>query len=280
MWRAEFLPQPGKDRGARLTPRLKGLARREELARYVIDHENFPRAIVNRMWGVFFGRGFVNPVDDFNDNNQPSNPELLDELAARFKHYDHDLKKLIRWITHSNAYHLSHVANKTNDKAEHETLFSRMLMKSMSPEQLFESLVVATRAEVGENETAKKALRDQWLRDLISNFGDDEGNEVNFNGTVVQALMMMNGKAINDAIGRKDKGTVALAIVRNRGRPEGVITDLYLASLNRPPKRQEVNAILHKMPLRSPAAFRDTVLARYEDLFWALLNSNEFLLNH
>jgi hypothetical protein len=278
MKKGEFLPPGGKGRGPKMTK--QGLARREELAKDVVGHENFPRAIVNRMWGVFFGRGFVNPVDDFNDNNQPSNPDLLDELAERFKHYDYDLKKLIRWMTHSNAYHLSYVANKTNDKAEQETLFSRMVMKSMSPEQLFESLMVATRAEVGENQAAKKALRDQWLRELIANFGDDEGNEVNFNGTVVQALMMMNGKAINDAIGRKDKGTVALAIVRHRGRPEGVIADLYLASLNRRPRPQEVRSILTKMRLRDRAALRDTLVARYEDLFWALLNSNEFLLNH
>src|SRR5262249_46284242 len=160
----------------------------------------------------FFGRGFVNPIDDFNDNNQPSNPELLDELAARFKHYDYDLKKLIRWITHSNAYHLSYVANKTNDKSEHETLFARMNMKALTPEQLFESLMTATRAEQAETAKAKKDLRERWLTALIANFGDDEGNEVNFNGTIVQALMMMNGKDINDAISREKKGAVALAM--------------------------------------------------------------------
>src|SRR5205807_10290266 len=142
MWRAEFLPSGGKERGPRLDPARKGLARREELANHVIDHEMFPRAIVNRMWGLFFGRGFVNPIDDFNDNNQPSHPELLTELASRFKHYNYDQKKLIRWITHSNAYHLSYVANKTNDKVEQETQFARMNMKAMSPEQLFESLMV------------------------------------------------------------------------------------------------------------------------------------------
>src|SRR5262249_29488760 len=148
-------------------------ARREQLARFVIDHDNFPRAVVNRMWGIFFGRGFVNPVDDFNENNQPSNPELLTELAGRLKHYNYDLKKLIRWICHSKAYNLSCVANKTNDKPEHEVLFSRMLLKSMSPEQLFESLMVATRAEAAESKAAKKDLKTRWLNSLISNFGDD-----------------------------------------------------------------------------------------------------------
>src|SRR5262249_45050485 len=178
-----------------------------QLANFLVDHEMFPRAIVNRMWGLFFGRGFVNPTDDFNDNNQPTreNAELLNEVATRFKHYNYDLKKLIRWMAHSRAYHLSYVANSSNDKVEQEPLFSRMIMKAMTPEQLFESLMVATKAEQAENASGKKALRDRWLRSLISNFGDDEGNEVNFNGTVVQALMMMNGQDINAAIARKDK---------------------------------------------------------------------------
>ncbi len=138
---------------------MTGLQRREKLADFVIDHPQFPKAIVNRMWGVFFGRGFVNPIDDFNDQNQPSNPELLDELAARFKHYNYDFKKLIRWICNSNAYNLSCVANKTNDKPEQEALFSRMIMKSMSPEQLFESLMVATKAEAAESKDGKKNLK-------------------------------------------------------------------------------------------------------------------------
>ncbi len=203
---AEFLPSSGEEKhGVRLPAGMKGVQRREKLAEFIIDHPQFPKAIVNRMWGVFFGRGFVNPIDDFNDQNQPSNPELLDELAARFKHYNYDLKRLIRWICNSDPYNLSCVANKSNDKPEHEALFSRMIMKAMSPEQLFESLMVATKAEATESKTIKKDLKDKWLGTLISNFGDDEGNEVNFNGTVVQALLMMNGKDINDAIAARTK---------------------------------------------------------------------------
>jgi hypothetical protein len=277
MWRAEFLPAPGKERGPRLDPAKKGLARREALAEFLVDHEMFPKALVNRMWGLFLGRGFVNPVDDFNDNNQASNPELLDELSSRFKHYNYDLKKLIRWITHSKAYHLSYVANPTNDKPEHEAQFSRMVMKSLSPEQLFESLMTATKAEVAETAATKKALRDRWLGTLITNFGDDEGNEVNFNGTIVQALMMMNGKDINDAIARPGKGTVALALASNRA-PMVIVDRLYLAALNRKPKPHERAGVLNRIRLR--AGFRDSAKAQYEDLFWALLNSNEFLLNH
>jgi hypothetical protein len=278
--KAEFLPSGNAKVGRRLDPEKTGIARREALAEALIEHENFTRAIINRMWAVFFGRGFVNPIDDFNDNNQPSNPELLNDLALRFKNYNYDAKKVIRWICNSNAYHLSCVANKSNDKQEHESLFSRMTLKAMSPEQLFESLMVATRAEAAESKDNKKQARDRWLGSLISNFGDDEGNEVNFNGTVVQALMMMNGEDINNAIARKEKGTVALAM--KGGNNQRIINELYIAALNRPPSAREMSAIVSLFPLRAKFQKDDyqNPGRRYEDLFWALLNSNEFMLNH
>lgn len=251
--------------------------RRDQLASFLVEHENFQRAVTNRMWGVFFGRGFTNPVDDFNDQNVPSQPELLDGVATNFKQYNYDLKRLIRWICNSDAYHLSYSGNKTNEKAETDGLFSRMQLKSMSPEQLFESLMVATRAEAAESKDGRRQLRDRWLDNLVSNFGDDEGNEVNFNGTVVQALLMMNGDDINTAITRKDKGSVAMAFAKARGNPSGTINELYMAALNRPASARELSAISQKIRLR--IADKDP-MAPYYDLFWALLNSNEFLLNH
>ena len=277
MLSAEFLAPTGKERGPRLDASKKGVARREELAKHVTEHEMFTKAFVNRMWGLFYGRGFVNPVDDFNDNNQASNPELLNELSDRFKHYNYDVKKLIRWMTHSNAYHLSYVANRTNDKPEHESQFSRMVMKSFTPEQLYESLAAASSGSKSKPTAAeRKKTRDEWLSRLIANFGDDEGNEVNFNGTIVQALLMMNGKNINDAI-TAPKGTVAEAMASHKSS-DAVIRELYLAALNRPPRAVEAKRIHSMVLLRG--GLKDTPKAMYEDIFWALLNSNEFLLNH
>jgi hypothetical protein len=277
---AEFLPASEGKRPIRLPAGVNGKERREKLAEYIEDHENFPKAVVNRVWAVFLGRGFVNPIDDFNDNNQPSDPELLNELGSRFKQYNYDMKKLIRWICNSNAYQLSYVANRTNDKPEHEALFSRMILKSMSPEQLFESLMVATNAEAAETKEEKNKLRDQWMNRLIANFGDDEGNEVNFNGTVVQALLMMNGEDINVAINRREKGTVSMAVGKyGAGNPRGVIRQLYLASLNREPTDNEVKTIVAKLHL-APGFREREPAAPYRDVFWALVNSAEFMLNH
>jgi hypothetical protein len=259
---------------------ISGIERRQELADRIIEHPMFPKACVNRVWAHFFGRGFTTPIDDFNDQNEPTNPELLNELADKFKHYGYNQKDLIRWICNSNAYNLSSVANKTNDKPEVEQLFSRMPLKAMSPETLFESLMTATQSEAAKTKDGKKELRSRWMSNLIANFGDDEGNEVNFNATVVQALLMMNGADINEAIAPKDqdKGTVAMIYKKHSNNPSAIVKELYLASLNRPPTFKEtanINRALSANLLRD----RDP-RARYQDIFWALLNSNEFILNH
>jgi hypothetical protein len=290
--RATFLPGANDERGGLVGSDGKvaqGIERRAKLAEYVINHPMFPKEYVNRMWGVFFGKGFANPVDDFNDQNAPSNPELLDALSDSIKNYGYDQKELIRWICNSNAYSLSCVANSTNDATDREVLFSRMLLKSMSPEQLFESLLTATKAEAGENSKTKQEAKDKWLDALIGDFGDDEGNEVNFNGTIVQALMMMNGADINDAISREDKGTVALLMKEHNisnavnDKPAVMIRELFLATLNREPSAKEQATVLSKLRLVRPKLEADDLSKperKYQDLLWALVNSNEFLLNH
>jgi hypothetical protein len=288
--KAEFaLEKDDEGKEIQRTP-AKGGNRRQELAKFITDSKYFPKAYVNRMWAHFFGRGFTNPVDDFNPENEVSHPELLNELAAEFVHYGYDPRRLIRWICNSDAYSLSCVANKTNDKPEDERLFSRMLLKAMSPEELFESLMVATQADMFESKENLKKLSDDWMKKLTTSFGDDEGNEVTFNGTVVQALMMMNGPDINKAITRmmsadavagaitnKEKGSVALTLVK-RGSPGAIINHLYYAALNRPPTAKETVRII-EISRTAPVKTRDK-LSFWQDLFWALLNSNEFILNH
>ncbi|HEV3115922.1 MAG TPA: DUF1553 domain-containing protein, partial [Gemmataceae bacterium] len=248
--------------------------RRVKLAELITSNDYFPKAYVNRMWLHFMGRGFTNPVDDFGEHNEPSHPELVDALATAFAHYGYDTKQLIRWICNSNAYSLSSVANKTNAASELEPFFSRMLLKSMTPEELFESLLVATQAELFESKEAREELRKKWLTDLTSNFGDDEGNEVTFNGTVVQALMMMNGGYLNKAISSKGH----LVNLVKKGSPHAILDYLYLAALNRPPTSAE-SARIMKIYRTAPVKNFDG-LSFWQDVFWALLNSNEFILNH
>lgn len=258
-------------------PKETQLSRREVLANLVVNHEQFPKAYVNRMWGHFFGRGMNEnpPVDDFGEHNKVVHQELLDYLAKEFSGSGmYDPKNMIRWICSSKAYNLSVTANATNEKAEADVYFSRMLLKAMSPEQLFESLTAATAGKATKDE--KNRRRQSWIQVLTKNFGDDEGNEVSFNGTVVQALLMMNGPDLNDAV-NSPNGTPAKALDRHKGNTKAIMDDIYLAALNRKPTTKEYTTILEKLKMRRPDKDR---YAPWQDLFWALLNSNEFILNH
>ncbi|MCA9070736.1 MAG: DUF1549 domain-containing protein, partial [Planctomycetaceae bacterium] len=119
---------------------------RKTLADWVASGDNpyFTRAAVNRLWGHLFGRGIVDPVDDFSDTNPPSHPELLDFLAKEFALHDFDLKFLIRAITASKTYQLS--SRRTHKSQDDPQLFARMSVQGLTPDQLYNSLAQATGA--------------------------------------------------------------------------------------------------------------------------------------
>jgi hypothetical protein len=262
--------------GRKISPG-RDVNRRQELAKLITDpaNDDFAKAFVNRMWGHFLGRGFVHPVDDFGSHNPPSHPELLDMMAREFKSSKYDVKALIRWIMNSEAYNLTSMATAANEKDE--SLFSHMGLKPLTPEQLFDSLLVATAAHKvggGENE----ARRTNWLRQFQSAFANDEGEEGStFQGTIPQALMMMNGELMEKAVGCKPGSFLddLLSAARSHGGPADayIVNHLYLAALSRFPTARELEAARQDLN-----RFPDTV-GVMEDLFWALLNSNEFILN-
>ncbi|MFO0910259.1 MAG: DUF1549 and DUF1553 domain-containing protein [Isosphaeraceae bacterium] len=253
--------------------------RRLELGKMLADPGNLDlaKAFVNRMWGHFMGRGIVHPVDDFGAHNPPSNPELLERLAKEFQKSDYDVRALIRWITSSLAYNLTSITTKSNDKDE--TLFSHMTLKPMTPEQLFDSLLTATSAHKAGGDDASGRRRDQWLRQFVVTFANDEGDEgTSFQGTIPQALEMMNGDLMAQATGGRPGSFLAelLAEAQTQGRTPPVVymvNNLYLAALSRYPTRTEMTNASRYLN-----SFPDTIEV-LQDLFWALLNSNEFVLN-
>jgi len=281
---------------------LKGFkgTRREALAKFVTTSPYFSKAFVNRTWGHFFGKSFTkDAVDDFGDGNPPSYPELLDKLAEDWaKDYNHNPKVLVRWICNSQAYGLSSKANEWNDKTDDEVLFARMLLKPMSPEQMFESMMIATADPKLKNKETRKEDKEKWLNKLVVNFGNDEGEEGSFSGTVVQALLLMNGDDINKAISDPKDGAVA-AVVKKRGASYAslplAIDDMFMQVLNRPATQKEK----FEMTFVDRSGSKKTSLFHfrkhapgtvptdaqfwtyyYQDIMWALLNSNEFILNH
>src|SRR5690349_854048 len=228
------------------------------------------------MCGHCMGRGIVQPVDDFGPHNPPSHPELLDQLAKDFQESKYDIKALIRWIMNSEPYQLSSLMTRNNDKDE--TLFSHMTLKPMSPEQLFDSLLTATAAHKAGTGTNDDRRRDQWLRQFIFAFANDEGDEGStFQGTIPQALMMMNGNLMEQAVGCKPGSFLYDLYQRARGQRAPVlymVNHIYLAALSRTPTSRELAATQ-----RFIESYGDDPLNVLEDVFWALLNSNEFILN-
>ena len=268
----------GEDFGNR--GQLADVNRREELAKLIIASQEFDRAIVNRLWGHFFGHGFTKPVDDVGPHNTPSHPELLDQLGQAFRKSEFDLKKLMRWITLSDAYGLSSQMTKKNE-ADDPTLgarpmFSHFYLRQMEAEQLYESLVVATAADETVKNDRRDEVRERWLRQFNTAFGTDDGGEAtSFNGTIPQALTLMNGPLVQRATGNQRGSMLARVAENPQLNNSEKIRYLYLAALSRRPTRQEVTLSNELLAARG-----GDVGAALQDIWWALLNSNEFILIH
>jgi hypothetical protein len=250
-------------------PALKeGVSPRAALADWVTSKENpfFARAAVNRLWGQFFGRGIVDPVDDFHDGNNPSHPELLDDLARAFADSSFDLKFLIRSLCRTRAYQRSSAS--TNPAQEDPQLFARMAVKGLTGEQLFDSLVLATGYREG---TGRDSPRDQFLTRFTLT-----GKPAEPETSIPQALALMNGKFISDATTLGTSPTL-LAVCETPGMTTvQSIETLYVAGLNRKPTEKELNRLVKYVNHAGTARKAE----RLGDVFWVVLNSAEFRLNH
>jgi len=267
--------------------------RRQALAKLLTgeDQPQVASAFVNRTWAHFFGAGFTRPIDDLGPHNPPSQPELFALLQDEFLRSGYDVKQLIRWITGSEAYQLTsrtHAGNLRDDLSVAELpAFSRVYPQPMSPEQLFDSLVTATQAPQGQSGdwTAAEARRQQWLDEFIVTLENDENEEEEtLTGTYAQALAVMNGDLVQEALDL-DPGTFLGDLVRARLPEQEKIRRLCLAALSRPPTSKELPAmqrVLHDASLpRKPNTTKSAPSpGGYQDLFWALLNSNEFAIVH
>jgi hypothetical protein len=259
---------------------LADVDRRHELAELVLGSREFDQAIVNRMWATFFGYGFTRPPQDMGPHNPPSHPELLDQLGLAFRENGFDLKKLIRWIVLSDAYGLSSRVSSGN-KADDPTQgivpqFSRFYVRQMLPEQLFESLLVATAADATVAKQERAKFKDRWLGQFDTAFGtDDNAEATTFNGSIPQILTLMNGELMQRACST-DSGSFLDRIANNETLSNREkINYLYRAALGRHPTKPEAAMCNELLDARE-----GDVVGTLEDVWWAVLNSNEFILVH
>jgi hypothetical protein len=248
-----------------------GVTPRQALAEWVTRGDNpwFARAAVNRLWHYFFGVGLIDPVDGLGvTDNRPSHPELLDELTRQFVAHDFDVKFLIRAIAGSQTYQRS--SRQTDSRQAEPRLFARAATRALSPEQLYDSLVLAT----GYHPEPAKGGAPSARAEFLAPFDDPNSQPVDFQASIQQALMMMNGKFTEEATRSPKSTTVAAVIESKRPRPMARrIEELYLLTLSRKPRPEETHRLLDY------AASKDGKQA-LRDIFWSLLNSTEFVLNH
>jgi hypothetical protein len=253
--------------------------RREALADWLVSKDNpyFARAIVNRVWSYFFGRGIIDPVDDIRASNPPVNAALLDALTKDFIDHGFDLRHLMRTIANSRTYQASITSNEWN--ADDGINFSRAIPRRMSAEQLMDAVAIATGSrpnvpEVPDDLTAaqfvdphigKEGFLDVFGRPLRESACECERRS---DFSLPQALNLVNGTTISDAVA-DPKGRVARLILS--GKDDAAIAEeLYLASLGRLPDKEESARAMAYLGGGARAT-------RAQDLLWALLNSKGFL---
>ena len=264
-----------------LPPDTKGLDRREVIAEWITSDENpwFAPNFANRVWAHFMGVGVVEPVDDFRVSNPPSNPALLTALGDHLIEYRYDLRQLVRDICNSHAYQRSTETNESNQtdlrnfayaqprRMTAETLLDCVCQVTDNPEKL-PGLPLGSRAvEIADGRSGTY---------FLTTFGRAKREsvcacEVRTEPTLSQALHMLNGNTVHSKV---QQGNLVGKMLDAGQSVDEVVDQIYLRCLSRTPteeERQQIAAIV---------AGNEKPKAELEDVFWAVLNSREFLFNH
>lgn len=279
---------------------------RTKLAEWVTSKDNpfFAKALVNRYWKHFLGRGLTEPEDDIRITNPPTNPELLDALAKYFVEQKFDIKKLVRAICVSTTYQLSSESNEWNQHDRQN--FSRFTPRRLNAEVLFDAIdqVTLAKSEFPGMPAGTRAVQlpDQAFESyFLTVFGRPDASsacecertsEVNLS----QMLHLMNSFEVLGKIGGlgpktpakgnpKDKkgpapkskitpGQRLAQIVADKRPHDQKIRELFLVAVSREPNARELELLTAHLKRQAD------VRAGYEDVLWVLINSEEFLFNH
>jgi hypothetical protein len=273
-------PMPPKFLGAP-APDVNGKDRREVLAQWLASPENpyFATSVANRVWAHFFGVGVVDPIDDIRVSNPASNPELFQTLGQKFTSYNYDFKQLVRDICNSQAYQRSTERNASNETDEKN--FAHANLRRIRSENLLDciSQVTETKDKFGGLPLGARATQ---IADggtstyFLTTFGRAARQtvcscDVKTDPTLSQALHLLNGETVQEKI---RAGGVLKRATDAGQTPAQIIESIYIRCLSRKPTAEETEklvALIGQAP---------DVGQGLEDVFWALLNSREFIFNH
>ncbi len=251
---------------------------REVLANWITADDNpwFAMMAVNRLWAQFLGQGIVQPVDDFSDNNPPSHPEVLNLLAKQFVAHNYDLKFLVRTITATRVYQTT--SRQTHESQSDPNQFARAALRGLTPEQFFDSLAEAVGYYQPYRTDNPFVIDGDTPRGrFLELFRDENESPLMKETTILQALAMMNGEFIDDATTLDNSQTLrAIADFPLMTNDEKLDT-LFLAAFSRRPAESELATFSKFIADGGTMGDPKSAMA---DVFWAMLNSSEFLLNH
>jgi len=284
-----------------------GETNREALAREVTSDFQFARASVNYLWAAFFGRGIVDPPDQFDLDRldpanpppdpwtlQPSNPELLSALAKSFVDSGYNIKALMRLITTSDTYQLSSRYDPAKWNPDWEPLFARKLVRRLWGEEVVDALALSSNmpntfasGDAGGTQVnwamqlAEPAVETQNRGNLLSgNFmpafldGNRDDQPRSDSGNIQQALAMMNDPTVMNRVALTGAGTATGLLLKSLALSnDDAVTNLYLNILSRYPTDSEK---------KSGVAFLSTGTRNNKgaELMWSLYNKVDFIFNY
>jgi hypothetical protein len=259
---------------------------RQVLADWMVDTKNpfFARAVANRYWAHFFGKGIVDPLDDMRITNPPSNPELLDALAKDLIDNKYSLKALIKTIVKSRTYQLSAVPNQFNQHDKQN--YARYYPRRMSAEVLFDAVCQVTdsptafnglpqdrfapkRAIMLPDESFQSYFLDVFGRpQRISACECERVNEAN----LAQALHLLNSDEVQQKLSRA--GGRAEVMSKDARSDAEKVDELFVWAFSRKPTSEQRQAALAHI-----AKHAQNKKIAYENIIWALINTKEFVFN-
>ncbi len=259
---------------------------RQKLVDWMADPKNpyFAKAVANRYWAHFLGRGIVDPLDDMRVTNPPSNPELLDALAKNLIDNKFSLKALVKAICKSRTYQLSSLPNEWNK--HDKQAYARYYPKRMQAEVLLDALNQVTDSPTAFNGLPKdknapnRAVQlpdESFTSYFLDVFGRPQRQsacecERVSEANLAQVLHLLNSDEVQQKLTRGNGRADKLAADK---RPEAdKLTELFLWAYGRKPTDADLKAALWHVAKH--AANKKTA---YENILWALVNSKEFIFN-